>query len=106
MALLKQGRGFEVETLALYQLLEEGIGFDAPALQRVSGLLPQMREVIQLGKDDEVVECVLAILEKMSKSGKSARRTAHPTSTEWSFAGGTIDSASVVDLLQHLGSVK
>lgn len=66
VSLLKQGKGFESETQTIYVLLEEGIRFEPLAISGTYlDLLPQLREVVQSSKDNEIVASALGIMEQM-----------------------------------------
>ncbi len=90
VALLK-GKAFEAETHTLYTLLDEGVTFEPSVAGVQADLLPHMREVVQSGKDADVVATVLRILTSLSqhkqmRSAATAPRSDKPSRVEWDFA--------------------
>jgi hypothetical protein len=85
VALLKPGKGFETETQQLYTLLHEGLRFEPNLTAVQAELLPYMREVVQLGKDQTIIAVVFQILETVSQT-KTKALQGQTKSKEWNFS--------------------
>ncbi len=109
VALLKS-KAFESETHTLFLLLDEGVLFEPHVAAAQAELVPCMREVMQHGKDPEVLATVLRIFVSLSQckpqrsvaagAGKGAKKDWDFAALRDGFAGPT--DAGTLALVQRV----